>query len=40
MTSKSSESTQADLWEFYNGLLLSPDVERIRKLLVRYDIFK
>mgnify|MGYP001156921604 FL=1 len=40
MALKSFESTQADLWEFYNGLLLSPDVERIRKLLVRYDIFK
>ena len=28
------------LWDFYNGLLMSPDVERIRKLLVRYDLFR
>ena len=40
MTSKNSESAEDALWQFYNGLLLSPDVDRIRKLLVRYDIFK
>ena len=28
------------LWDYYNGLLLSPDVDRIRKLLVRYELFK
>lgn len=29
-----------DLWNSYNNLLLSPDITRIRKLLVRYDLFK
>tara|TARA_B100000945_G_C20376623_1_gene594936 strand:+ start:105 stop:752 length:648 start_codon:yes stop_codon:yes gene_type:complete len=28
------------LWEAYNFLLLSPDSERIRKLLTHYEIFK
>ena len=28
------------IWEFYNGLLLSADTDRIRKLLVRYELFK
>ena len=28
------------IWDFYNGLLLSSDVDRIRKLLVRYELFK
>lgn len=28
------------IWDAYNLLLLSPDVERIRKLLVRYELFK
>jgi len=28
------------LWDCYNGLLLSSDVDRIRKLLVRYELFK
>ena len=28
------------IWEFYNGLILSQDIDRIRKLLVRYDLFK
>jgi len=35
MTSKNSESAEDALWQFYNGLLLSPDVDRIRKLLRR-----
>lgn len=34
------KSSEAEVWDFYNGLLLSPDVERIRKLLVRYDLFR
>lgn len=33
-------SMDDNLWDFYNGLLLGPDVERIRKLLVRYDLFR
>lgn len=28
-----------ELWNSYNTLLLSPDIERIRKLLVRYELF-
>jgi hypothetical protein len=28
------------LWDSYNTLLLSPDIDRIRKLLVRYELFK
>jgi len=40
MPPKKTKSTEADLWECYNGLLLSSDVDRIRKLLVRHDIFK
>jgi hypothetical protein len=27
------------LWNSYNTLLLSPDIDRIRKLLVRYELF-
>lgn len=28
------------MWDAYNLLSLGPDVERMRKLLVRYDLFK
>jgi hypothetical protein len=28
------------LWDCYNGLLISPDIDRIRKLLVRNDLFQ
>ncbi|MBC8073266.1 MAG: class I SAM-dependent methyltransferase [Deltaproteobacteria bacterium] len=28
------------LWDAYHHLLMGPDVERLRKLLVRYDFFK
>jgi hypothetical protein len=28
------------LWDAYNLLLFSPDIDRIRKLLVRYELFK
>ena len=31
---------EGQIWNFYNGLLLSPDMGRIRKLLVRYELFK
>ena len=31
---------QKILWDSYNNLLLGNDVDRIRKLAVRYDIFK
>jgi Macrocin-O-methyltransferase (TylF) len=29
-----------DMWDSYNALLLGPDLERIRKLLARYELFK
>src|SRR5215207_1459399 len=32
--------SDADVWDAYNTLLLGPDVERIRKLLARYELFK
>ncbi len=35
-----SEYTTEALWDSYNNLLLSPDITRIRKLMVRYDLFK
>lgn len=28
------------IWEAYNLLLLGPDIERLRKLLARYDLFR
>jgi hypothetical protein len=33
------ESAQR-LWDAYNELLLSPDLDRVRKMLVRYDLFR
>jgi hypothetical protein len=36
MTHSFSENS---LWNSYNTLLLSPDVDRIRKILVRYELF-
>jgi hypothetical protein len=35
-----NEFSDDKLWDSYNTLLLSPDTGRIRKLLVRYDLFK
>lgn len=32
--------SEKSLWDCYNGLLLGADVDRIRKLLVRYELFK
>lgn len=32
--------SENELWEHYNGLLLSPDTGRVRKLIVRYELFK
>ena len=29
-----------NLWNSYNNLLLGNDISRIRKLLVRYELFK
>lgn len=29
-----------DIWDCYNGLLISPDVTRIRKLFSRYELFQ
>lgn len=34
------ESSEDDLWRAYNYLLLSPDLTRIRKLLIRYRMFE
>lgn len=31
---------EQEIWDYYNGLLLSTDINRIRKLLVRYELFK
>ena len=31
---------EKEIWDCYNGLLLSPDIDRIRKILVRYNLFK
>jgi len=33
-------SNDAAVWDAYNLLLLGPDIERLRKLLARYDLFK
>lgn len=35
-----AESESECIWDHYNGLLLSSDIDRIRKLLVRYELFK
>ena len=39
-TNDSSTLSQNELWKYYNSLILSPDQSRIRKLLVRYELFK
>ena len=31
---------EQETWDQYNGLILGPDIERIRKMLVRYDLFR
>ena len=31
---------EQETWDQYNGLMLGPDIERIRKMLVRYDLFR
>ncbi len=28
------------LWESYNNLLMSNDIDRVRKLITRYELFK
>lgn len=35
-----SEEAEAAMWDAYNYMSLCPDVDRMRKLLVRYDLFK
>lgn len=35
-----SEEAEAAMWDAYNYMSLGPDVDRMRKLLVRYDLFK
>ena len=32
--------TENQLWDSYNNLLLSSDIDRVRKLLCRYELFK
>ena len=32
--------SEEELWDSYNNLLLSADTSRIRKLIVRYELFK
>lgn len=32
--------TEEEIWDHYNGLLLSRDHDRVRKLLVRHELFK
>lgn len=32
--------TEDQLWDSYNNLLLSSDIDRVRKLLCRYELFK
>ena len=40
-TQENTSSINEDyIWECYNSLLLSHDIERVRKLLVRYELFK
>lgn len=31
---------EKNIWKWYNSMLLSQDIDRIRKLLVRYELFK
>ena len=31
---------EENIWKWYNSMLLSQDIDRIRKLLVRYELFK
>jgi hypothetical protein len=33
-------SDEAAIWDAYNLLLLGPDIERLRKLLARYELFR
>ena len=40
MSIKNQANVEEALWDHYNGLLLSADVDRIRKLIVRYELFK
>ena len=34
------EDVEGKMWDAYNYFSLCPDVDRMRKLLVRYDLFK
>lgn len=34
------KTTDDAIWDKYNGIVLSPDIDRIRKMLVRYDLFR
>lgn len=36
----SQDFTEDYIWECYNSLLLSQDIERVRKLVVRYQLFE
>lgn len=40
MTNKSPVPSDDEIWTHYNGLLLSHDTDRVRKLVVRYELFR
>ena len=40
MTTSSVHLAEKDIWAAYNQLMLSPDVERLRKVLVRHALFQ
>lgn len=40
MKNSENVATEQEVWNFYNGLLCSSDVSRLRKLLVRNDLFR
>ncbi len=35
-----ASTSDKDIFYFYNGLMLAPDIDRIRKVLVHYELFK
>lgn len=40
MTSDKEGDSEDRIWEFFNGLMMAPDTDRIRKILIRYELFK
>lgn len=39
-TANDAPADETSLWDAYHRLLMGPDVERLRKLMVRYDFFR